>query len=85
MRIFTWGNALRVLIWGTIAAVVLGIAAVIAAAIYVVRVTEDLPDYQQLAQYEPPITSRVHAGDGRLIAEYARERRIFVPIETIPP
>ncbi|HAQ35492.1 MAG TPA: penicillin-binding protein, partial [Alphaproteobacteria bacterium] len=34
---------------------------------------------------EPPITSRVHAGDGRLIAEYARERRIFVPIETIPP
>jgi len=85
MRIFTWGNALRVLIWGTIAAVVLGIAAMIAAAIYVVRVTEDLPDYQQLAQYEPPITSRVHAGDGRLIAEYARERRIFVPIETIPP
>lgn len=85
MRIFTWGNALRALVWGGIAALVLGLAAIIAAAIYVVRVTEDLPDYQQLAEYEPPITSRVHAGDGRLIAEYARERRIFVPIETIPP
>ena len=44
----------------------------------------DLPDYQQLAHYEPPITTRVHAGDGRLLAEYATERRVFVPIGVIP-
>ncbi len=44
----------------------------------------DLPDYQQLADYEPPIVTRVHAGDGRLLAEYASERRIFVPIGDIP-
>lgn len=44
----------------------------------------DLPDYQQLAKYEPPVTTRVHAGDGKLIAEFARERRLFVPIEAIP-
>jgi penicillin-binding protein 1A len=44
----------------------------------------DLPDYQQLANYEPPVTTRIHAGDGRLIAEFARERRLFVPIEAIP-
>src|SRR5438309_5860866 len=44
----------------------------------------DLPDYQQLAHYEPPITTRVHAGDGRLLAEYATERRVFVPIQAIP-
>ncbi|MGC2200350.1 MAG: penicillin-binding protein 1A, partial [Stellaceae bacterium] len=44
----------------------------------------DLPDYQQLAHYQPPITTRVHAGDGRLLAEYATERRIFVPIQAIP-
>ena len=43
-----------------------------------------LPDYQQLARYEPPITTRVHAGDGRLLAEYASERRVFVPIAVIP-
>ena len=45
----------------------------------------DLPDYQQLAHYEPPITTRVYAEDGRLLAEYANERRIFVPVEAIPP
>jgi penicillin-binding protein 1A len=44
----------------------------------------DLPDYQQLAHYQPPIMTRVHAGDGRLLAEYATERRIFVPIRAIP-
>jgi penicillin-binding protein 1A len=44
----------------------------------------DLPDYQQLAHYEPPIMTRVQAGDGRLLAEYASERRVFVPIAAIP-
>ena len=44
----------------------------------------DLPDYQQLAKYEPPITTRVLAGDGKLVAEYATEHRVFVPIDAIP-
>jgi penicillin-binding protein 1A len=44
----------------------------------------DLPDYQQLASYDPPTVTRVHAGDGRLLAEYAIEKRVFVPIEVIP-
>jgi penicillin-binding protein 1A len=44
----------------------------------------DLPNFQQLAHYEPPITTRLQAGDGRLLAEYATERRIFVPISSIP-
>ncbi len=43
-----------------------------------------LPDYEQLASYEPPVMTRVHSGDGSLIAEYARERRMFVPITAIP-
>jgi penicillin-binding protein 1A len=46
--------------------------------------SRDLPDYQQLAHYQPPITTQVYAGDGRLLAQYAAERRIFVPIEAIP-
>ncbi len=45
---------------------------------------QDLPDYTQLEDYAPPITTRVHAGDGSLLAEYAVQRRVFVPIETIP-
>ena len=43
-----------------------------------------LPDYQQLADYEPPTVTRIHAGDGRLIAEYAIEKRVFVPVDAIP-
>ncbi len=45
----------------------------------------DLPDYEQLANYEPPVVTRVHAGNGALLAEYAREKRLFVPVEAIPP
>ena len=44
----------------------------------------DLPDYQQLADYRPPMMTRVHAGDGRLMAEFAREKRVFVPIDAMP-
>ncbi|CUW41206.1 Penicillin-binding protein 1A [Magnetospirillum sp. XM-1] len=43
-----------------------------------------LPDYHQLAHYEPPITTRVYGGDGRLVAEYAVEKRVFVPLPVIP-
>src|SRR5215217_1490547 len=43
-----------------------------------------LPDHRQLADYEPPTATRIHAGDGRLLAEYARQNRIFVPAEAIP-
>lgn len=43
-----------------------------------------LPDYKQLAKYDPPTVTRVHAGDGRLIAEYAVERRVFVPVRAMP-
>ena len=44
-----------------------------------------LPDYHQLAQYEPPVATRIHAGNGALIAEHARETRVFVPVEAMPP
>jgi len=48
------------------------------------RASRDLPSYESLARYEPPVMTRIHAHDGSLLAEYARERRIFVPINTIP-
>jgi penicillin-binding protein 1A len=44
-----------------------------------------LPDVDGLRNYQPPVMSRVFAGDGRLLAELATERRIFVPISAIPP
>ena len=48
------------------------------------NVSKDLPDYESLAKYEPPIMTRIHAHDGALISEFARERRMFVPINTVP-
>ncbi len=44
----------------------------------------DLPDYTGLKTYEPPVMSRVHASDGALLAEYATERRLFLPSAAIP-
>jgi penicillin-binding protein 1A len=55
------------------------------AGYYLWKASQDLPSYDSLAKYEPPVMTRIHAHDGSLIAEYARERRIFVPINTIPP
>ncbi len=46
--------------------------------------SRELPEYQQLAEYDPPTVTRVHAGDGRLMAEYAIEKRVFVPIQAMP-
>ena len=46
--------------------------------------SKSLPDYSQLQDYEPPVMTRVHAGDGTLIAEYAKERRLYLPIQAIP-
>ena len=54
------------------------------ASAYLGEVTKDLPDYQVLASYSPPVMTRVHADDGSLIAEYAHERRLFLPIQAIP-
>ena len=45
----------------------------------------DLPDEKKLAEYVPAIVTRVHAGDGRLLAEYAIENRVWVPFDQIPP
>ncbi len=47
--------------------------------------TRDLPSHEQLAQYAPKTISRIYSGEGRIIDEFAEERRIFVPIDEIPP
>ncbi|MCH7693606.1 MAG: penicillin-binding protein 1A [Proteobacteria bacterium] len=73
-----------------IAATVLGILVIVAilgvgGALFVFQhFGRDLPDYTQLADYQPPVMTRVHAGDGRLLAEYAIEKRVFVPVKAMP-
>ena len=46
--------------------------------------SSDLPDYKILTNYKPPISSRVHSGEGQLIAEYALQKRLFIPYDSIP-
>ncbi|MEC8414518.1 MAG: transglycosylase domain-containing protein, partial [Pseudomonadota bacterium] len=54
------------------------------AGVYLWRLNKQLPDHDHLADYAPPIMTRVHAADGDLIAEFAQEHRLFVPIGVIP-
>ena len=64
---------------------VLGALAVGGGLLYLLhKYGHDLPDYRQLADYQPPTVTRIHAGDGSLLAEYAQENRVFVPIEVMP-
>lgn len=57
---------------------------VVAFAYLVFETSKTLPEHTQLAKYEPPVMSRVHAANGQLLAEYARQRRLFVPIDAVP-
>ncbi|MGN6517544.1 MAG: penicillin-binding protein 1A [Rhizomicrobium sp.] len=51
---------------------------------YIYSLSRDLPSVEALQDYQPPVTTRVYAGNGDLLGEYARERRIFVPIAFVP-
>jgi penicillin-binding protein 1A len=65
-------------------AILFGLAGAGAVAYIIWETNQDLPNYDALAEYEPPVTTRIHATDGSLVAEYARERRLYLPINTIP-
>src|SRR5436305_9396980 len=66
------------------AGTVLFLVGVAAAAGLIWHFSKDLPDYSQLQDYEPPVMTRVHAADGSLVGEYAKERRLYLPIQAMP-
>jgi len=66
------------------AGTVLFLVGVAAAAGLIWHFSQDLPDYSQLQDYEPPVMTRVHAADGSLLAEYSKERRLYLPIQAVP-
>lgn len=59
---------------------------VVALAVYMFlqSMMAGLPDFTALRNYEPPVMTRIHASDGQLMAEYARQRRLFLPIQAMP-
>jgi len=75
MRIFM--AVISIAVMGAIA----GVAAVVALLFYF---SQDLPDYSALATYEPPIVTRAYANDGRLLAEFAAEKRVFIAVQDVP-
>src|SRR5260370_3477543 len=66
------------------AGTIIFIVAVAGAAGLLWHYSKSLPDYSQLQDYEPAVMTRVHASDGSLLAEYARERRLYIPIQAVP-
>lgn len=75
-RKITW--LFTLIFWGAIVAILAG-----AALFYYYGA--GLPDFKQLSTYEPPVVTRLYSNDGRLFAEYAHEKRIYVPFSEIPP
>ena len=46
--------------------------------------SNNIPDYKFLKNYKPPVSSKVYSGDGELVADFSKEKRIFVPFNSIP-
>lgn len=65
-------------------AVLGAIAAIAAVMALFYYFSQDLPDYTALGDYQPPILSRAYAEDGRLLAEFAMERRVYIPVQDVP-
>src|SRR3954471_3000536 len=74
----------RLLKWLGLAAAALAVVAIGFAAFWLIALTRDLPSVETLQDYAPPVTTRVYAGNGTVLGEYAHERRIFVPVAFVP-
>ncbi len=75
---------LRLLGFAFTAGVFVFLAAAAGSAYYLWQISKDLPDYDKLANYKPPVITRVHATDGRMIDEIWKERRVYVPVQSMP-
>jgi penicillin-binding protein 1A len=76
---------LRYAFWGLFSLGFAGLIVGVMSVLFIVQYyAQDLPDHSQLKNYDPPIVTRLYAGDGRLMAEFAQEKRVFVPIDSIP-
>ncbi|MEP1930788.1 MAG: penicillin-binding protein 1A [Roseibium sp.] len=62
----------------------LGLLVAAGVWMYLQHLNDGLPDFSALKNYEPPVMTRVHAADGSLMAEYATQRRMFLPIQAMP-
>ncbi|CAK0754494.1 Penicillin-insensitive transglycosylase / Penicillin-sensitive transpeptidase [Azospirillaceae bacterium] len=78
------GSAMRALLGFFFGLVILAVAGLAGVAWVINHYARELPDYKKLIDYQPPTVTRLHAGDGRLMAEFATEKRVFIPIDAMP-
>ena len=76
--ILSFFGALFTLLTMAVAVIALSIGAVL--WIY----GQELPSHESLAQYKPPTISKIYSAEGRIMDEFAKERRLFVPADEIP-
>ncbi len=66
----------------------ISIAIVLLTGVLIVGVlwsySNDIPDYKFLKNYKPPVSSKVYSGEGELVADFSKEKRVFVPYSSIP-
>jgi penicillin-binding protein 1A len=77
----SFGRLARLLLILLVALILIGAGALVGAYFYV---ASSLPKVETLADYRPPIITRVLSDEGMVIAEFSRERRIVVPVAQIP-
>jgi len=75
---------MRFILIGLSALGILAAGGIVAIYLVLHHYSEGLPDYRALADYKPKVVTRIHAGDGELLAEFSTEKRIFVPVDSIP-
>ncbi len=67
---------------------ILSISLVILVSILIIGIlwaySNDIPDYKFLKNYKPPVSSKVYSGDGNLVADFSKEKRVFIPYNSIP-
>ena len=67
---------------------IISLSLIIFLAIFAVSVlwiySNDIPDYKFLNSYKPPVSSKVYSGNGEVVANFSKEKRIFVPYNSIP-
>lgn len=75
---------IRIVVNGIALLFTLAALGLLAVGLVLYHYSSDLPDYSELAHYDPDTVTRLYAGDGKLLAEYATEKRIFVPLKAVP-
>ena len=67
---------------------ILSVSFVLLLGLFVITIlwtySNDLPDYKFLKNYKPAVSSKVYSGDGELVADFSKEKRVFVPFNSIP-